>query len=443
MSKPTPTTPADPASSPEPDTAAGSRSPAPTLQIKMFPLGTVGKWPKNPKKHDVEGLILSMQKYGFVQPVALDKTTNRLYAGHGREEALLLMQTRGMPPPKGIVVRKGEWWLPVLTGVSFKSEKEAEQYVVADNQLTIVGGWENQDLLDIIKRQETADVRIMGFDAADVRKLMQQADKESMRGKDRSDPPPPPTGFVPPPQAKRGDVFELAGGHRVMCGEAADVADIRKLCNGVKIQVLCTDPPYNVGSEDSGFAADVSKSHLELMAAEWDRDFDPGRIFPLILDFMADDCTVYIFTQHHLFGWYVEWMKMWSDHSSYCMWAKPDPMPSLSKRHWTWDGELIAYATRGKHTFNFPDGEHAPSTWRISKSVENRIHPTQKPVEVFQHPLRHSALPGFVCADFFAGSGSSLIAGDRLGMKMLLMERDPARVDLLLARWNAYVATKK
>lgn len=426
-----------------------TRAPAPTLTTQMFRIGEVARWPRNPKAHDLEGIIASMQKFGFVQTPAKDATTGRLYAGHGRDEALALMKARGLPPPKNIVEYKGDWWMPVLVGVSFKDEAEAEQYLVADNRLTEKGGWETDKLLEILKKQDATDLRVIGFDNDDMRDLLRQADKDLMRntrGGEEGAGGKPAERVLPNLGSKFGEVYEL-GPHRLMCGTAENIDHLRKLIGDLKIQVLCTDPPYNIAAENKGIAADVSASHKELMESEWDggndaEPFDPAKSFPLMLDFLADDCSVYIFTAHHLFGWYCDFLKKWTDHNSYCVWSKPDPMPSLMKRHWTWDTELVCYGTRGKHTFNFPDGEHAPSTWRISKSVENRIHPTQKPVEAFQHPFRHSALPGFVVADFFAGSGSSLIAADRLNLRGLFMEKDPRRCDLIRQRWADYLATK-
>lgn len=422
------------------------KQPAPTLQIRMFPVGQVARWEKNPKAHDLEALIASMQRFGFVNVPARDATTGRLYAGHGRDEALMLMKTRGLPPPKNIIVYRGDWYMPVLTGVAFENEKAAEQYLVADNRLSEKGGWETDKLLAILKEHDAADQRLMGYDNDDLRALLREADKDFMRNQPGGEPPgKPQSKALPQLGSKSGEVYEL-GRHRLMCGEAERLDDLRTLIGNRKIHVLCTDPPYNIAAENKGVAADVSESHRELMDADWDgadgKPFDPGKSFPLFLEFLAPDCSVYIFTQHHLFGWYVEWLKTWTDHASYCVWSKPDPMPSLMKRHWTWDAELVVYGTRGKHTFNFPDGEHAPSTWRISKSVENRIHPTQKPVEVFQHPLRHSAVPGMVVADFFGGSGSALIAGERLNLTVLMMERDPARCDLIRQRWHDYKAAQ-
>jgi len=426
-----------------------SKRPAPTFQIKMFPIGTVGRWPKNPKRHDIEGLIRSMQRFGFTSPPALDQTTGRLYAGHGRDEALNLMKSRGLPPPKGIVSHKGDWWMPVLTGMSFGSETEAEQYLVADNRLVEQGGWDTAHLLDILQRQTPDDRLLVGFDGADLRALIHKMDKQTMQARKKSKEGDGGTGPLDAPQydSKPGTVYEL-GPHRLMCGSSESVADLRRLVGNRKIQVVTTDPPYNIGAENDGVAADVSKSHKDLMASEWDggdgaAPFDPAKSFPLFLEFLHPDCSIYIFTANHLFGWYNEWLKQWTSHYSWCVWSKPDPMPSLMKRHWTWDAELVNYGTRGAHTFNFPDGEHAPSTWRISKSVQDRIHPTQKPVEVFQHALRHSAAPGFVCADFFAGSGSSIIAADMQGVVMLAMEESPRLVNLIRQRWDAYIAKGK
>ena len=194
------------------------------------------------------------------------------------------------------------------------------------------------------------------------------------------------------PKTKPGDIYQL-GNHRLMCGDSASIDAVEKLMDGQKADMVFTDPPYNIASENKGIAANVSKAHKDLMNSEWDKNFDINAPLNCLLPVMAKDCAVYVCTSHHLAADIWNWMKQWSDHYSYCVWSKPDPMPSLTKRHWTWDTELIPYATRGKHIFNAEEGKHSPSTWKINKQQgkEKTGHPTQKPVAVPQHAIEKSS----------------------------------------------------
>jgi len=117
-------------------------------------------------------------------------------------------------------------------------------------------------------------------------------------------------------------------------------------------------------------------------------------------------------------------------------------MPSLMKRHWTWNAELICYATRGKHTFNFPSDGHALSVWSITKINGKTGHPTEKPVAVPEHAIIHSSKNGDIVLDLFGGSGSTLIACEKTGRKARLMELDPKYCDVIVKRWEDFTGKK-
>jgi DNA modification methylase len=205
---------------------------------------------------------------------------------------------------------------------------------------------------------------------------------------------------------------------------------------GVKADMVFTDPPYNIASDSKNFAADVSKAMKDLSESEWDKDFDIREVLDNILVSIAKNVTVYVCTSHFLASNIWAWMKEWADHYLYCVWSKPNPMPSLAKRHWTWNTELICYATRGKHTFNFPKEGHALSTWTINKKNGDTGHPTEKPVEVPAMAISHSSKENDVVLDLFGGSGSTLIACEQLNRKCYMAELDPHYCDVIIQRWE-------
>lgn len=217
-----------------------------------------------------------------------------------------------------------------------------------------------------------------------------------------------------------GDLWQI-GEHRLLCGDSTNREDVERLMDGDRAQLVCTDPPYNIASENDVIAADVSKAMGDLKAAEWDKDFDIIPALARMMESLGKDATVYVFTSHHLAPIIWMWMNEWSDHHSWCVWNKPNPMPSLMKRHWTWNAELVCYATRGKHTFNFPDDGHALSVWTMTKHSDGS-HPTQKPVEVISHAVVHSSKTDDIVLDSFAGSGTTLVACQNLNRKCYAIE---------------------
>ena len=135
------------------------------IRVELVPLSQVQAWPRNPKKHDEPGLDASLERFGFVNPLVLDESSGRLVAGHGRLEALRRRFEAGKPPPARVELQGAEWCVPVLMGVSFSSEEEAEAYLLADNRLTELGGWDQVALADMLRRpaDERAVLEGTGF----------------------------------------------------------------------------------------------------------------------------------------------------------------------------------------------------------------------------------------------------------------------------------------
>lgn len=243
----------------------------------------------------------------------------------------------------------------------------------------------------------------------------------------------------PPKEAKtkRGELWIL-GNHRLLCGDATDKADVEQLMNGEKADMVFTDPPYNHGSEDTLIASTVRQSMKKLKNSEWDRAFDISATLKTIDYIRANDCTVYVCTSHHLAGKIFEWQAVTAMQGGYCVWVKPNPMPSLMKRHWTWDHELICYSTYGKHTFNFPITGHAPASWVFNKNQKNDLHPTMKPVELVEHAVSHSSKPDALVWDGFLGSGTTIVACEKTSRRCYGTEIDPIYIDVILTRWAKF-----
>ncbi len=121
------------------------------LRIKYTPLDVVKGWPGNPKAHDAEGISASIIRHGFCDPLTVDERTGQLVEGHGRVEALLALQASGSPAPEGVSVRRGVWCVPVVRGVSFESDEQAQAYLLAHNRLAERGGWSEQALEEMLR----------------------------------------------------------------------------------------------------------------------------------------------------------------------------------------------------------------------------------------------------------------------------------------------------
>jgi DNA modification methylase len=372
-------------------------------------------WRVHPKAQQdaLEGVL---SQVGWVQDVIVNKTTGRLVDGHLRCQ---------------VAARNGEKTIPVVY-VELDENEEALILATID-PIAAMAATDKTKLDELMRKIQSDDERVQTM-------LSEMAEKEGLEyGK--QEPAEDPGAQVDKAEELRekwqvepGQLWQL-GEHRLICGDCTDKAVVERLMRGEKADMVFTDPPYNVAGNSRNFAADKSKAMQDLKDADWDQDFDISKLFPVLEMAIAKDCAVYICTSQWLVQMIWEWMWSWSDFCSYNVWCKPNPMPSLSKRHWTWATELIAYAVRGKHVSNFPTEGHALNWWDIPKNKDTD-HPTEKALAVPEKAIEFSSRAGQIVLDTFVGSGTTLIACERLGRKCRASDKEPKWVATTLERWS-------
>lgn len=392
------------------------------LEIVYLPPESLKPYERNTRKHepaDIEQIKQSIKLDGFNDPIGIWGGENLIVEGHGRQIAALELGLETVP----------------CIRLDHMTDEQRRDYAIRHNRTAELSSWDFRNL-----SQEIAELEISGIDFSGLDfNLDFEAAQQIDIGKNGT----VEDNYKQPLSAKskRGDVYQL-GNHRLMCGDSLCVKDVSELMGAEKAVMVFTDPPYNVASDSKNFASDCSKAMNDLANSEWDKGFDIEKAVSILELFLAKDVSVYVCSSHFLAPKIWDWMKLWADHYSYCVWSKPNPMPSLSKRHWTWNTELVCYATRGKHTFNFPEEGHALSTWTINKRNGATGHPTEKPVEVSAMAISHSSNTGDVVLDLYGGSGSTLIACEQLGRACRMMELDPRYVDVIVSRWEQFTGKK-
>lgn len=152
------------------------------IQIVYKQLKDLVRWPRNPKNHDIPQIQASIRRHGFVLPVVEDAATGQLVAGHGRLEALLDMQRKGEPAPARVrLADNGSWEVPVVCGVSFANEQEAEAYLLADNRLVELGSWDFSALATMLAGFE--DLSGTGYTQHDVDRLVEDTTTQRHQGR--------------------------------------------------------------------------------------------------------------------------------------------------------------------------------------------------------------------------------------------------------------------
>ena len=388
------------------------------LRIEYMPLDKLQEAPRNPKLHATEDIKNSLRRFGFVAVPAINDATGRLVAGHGRKEALVEMKTAGEPAPKRIVVKVGKWLVPVLRGVAFDTDQEAEAYLLADNRLTKIGG-EDEDLLAKMIAELSAmpggtGMVGVGYDDKEIARMLEFAREPDGGNCDPDDVPDPPA----EPISKRGDLW-LLGDHRLLCGDSTCAEDVARLMNGERADLCLTDPPYGIGEDYESH--DDTKQNLALLIAGF-------------LPLARERCNVVMLTPGN------------SNQRLY-----PEPTWTLAwfvaagtgMNCWgfgCWQPVLVY----GKCPFLAHGKGSRPDALCKTEAAENTLgHPCPKPVGVWSWFMeRGSVNRGELVYEPFSGSGTTIIAAEQLGRRCYAMELEPRYVDVAVARWEKFTGGK-
>lgn len=386
----------------------------------------------NSRTHSEEQVIQiasSIKEFGFTNPILIDEDGG-VIAGHGRILAAKKLDYSELP-------------CIVLDGLT-KAQRKA--YVIADNQLALNSGWD----MDLLKleidglKELDFDIDLLGFNDGFLDDLL----FEETEGLTDEDAVPD----VPEvPKSKRGDIWIL-GNHRLMCGDSTMTDDVEKLMDGKKADMAFTDPPYNTGMtsktqssnnggtlwKGNGGNGKAKPSHMfndDYSDSEWE-------------SFMSDFCSMYSSQMKDNTGAYIclDWRRNYEliPHiknnfhlSNTIVWDKV--VHGLGSDY-KYTYELINVCKKGKPEMDTHQGEREYSdVWHIQRSMgKNKDHATAKPVELVERCLRHASKPNSLVIDFFQGSGTTLIACEKINRDCYGMEMSEAYIDVIINRWQDY-----
>ncbi len=399
----------------------------PTIRIdELIP------YENNAKIHgpdQIEQLRRSLREFGFVSPVLIDKDKN-LIAGHGRVEAA---RAEGMTE------------VPYVT-VSDLTEAQRRAYIIADNRLTEAGVWDAGRLkLEMQELQALEfDTDLTGFAMAEIISLAgDEPESEPEAHEDDYD------GSVPEETTVReGDIYQL-GRHRLMCGNATSLSDIQVLTGKAQVDLLLTDPPYNV-------ALGMNETPEE--AARRNRRTD-GKI--VINDSMSDEqflqflCdafssavielkpggTFYVWHSDSAGYWFRAAMDRVGLKVRQCLiWEKNSLI--MGRQDYQWQHEPCLYGWKDGAAHAWYSDRKQSTILRFDKPTRSKEHPTMKPVALIAYQISNSTKPGNSVLDPFGGSGTTLIACEQLGRTCYMMEIDPMYVQVIIDRWEAMTGEK-
>jgi DNA modification methylase len=353
----------------------------------------------------VAQIAASIKEFGWTNPILVDGDKG-IIAGHGR-----LMAARKL----------GHIKVPTIE-LKHLTSAQRKAYVIADNQLALNAGWDTALLT--IELQELKeldfDLDLLGFDPKELDKLLEPEQVEGLTDEDAV------PGVPDEPKTKLGDIYQL-GNHRLMCGDSTSIDAIEKLMDGQKADMVFTDPPYGV--DYKGISNDNRGGLEELLRGAFGNYFATSKSGAACYVFHSDKCAD-IF--HQVFREFFHF-------SSMIIWAKNSLTLSRTDYQSQHEPCLYGWMKDGKHSF-FGDRKQV-SVWKFEKErVEG--HTTPKPVALIERALQNSSKGGDIVSDFFGGSGSTMIACEKLGRSSRLMELDPKYCDVIVKRWEDFTGKK-
>lgn len=350
---------------------------------------------KNTKKHDdkqIKNVAESIKKYGFVQPIVIDKD-NVVIIGHCRLLAAKRLKITEVP-------------------CVCADDLTPEQV----NALRIVDNKSNESEWDLdFLKDELLNIDLTDFD------FDFGVDLDVLEEKEIIEDEVPDIDEIEP-VAKLGDIWQL-GQHRLMCGDSTSKEYVNKLMNGKKADMVFTDPPYNIGYQGVSDKRTIKNDKME------DNDFIEFLEKSLMVVDTAYVCCSWQYC--HLFKKALENIGMAP--KAMIIWNKVNPAQHLDK--YFKQHEIIYYYGKfgGEKTLR-------GDIWEC-KRQKNTVHPTMKPIELIAMALQDQPNKKVVY-DGFAGSGSTLIACEQLNRVCYMMELDPKYCDVIIKRWETLTGKK-
>jgi DNA modification methylase len=384
--------------------------------IELWLIDKLIPYARNPRTHSevqVAQIAASIAEFGFNNPILVD-TKAGIIAGHGR---LLAARKLGLKE------------VPVIV-LDHLTEAQKRAYIIADNQLALTAGWNDELLRSELAalQQEDFDLALIGFEDEELARLL--AAQEATEGLTDEDAVPT---LSETPISVTGDLWIL-GAHKLLIGDATSRTEVARLMAGEAADLIFTDPPYNVDYEG------YTEEHLKIRG---DRMSDAE--FKQFLELAFRSCRTAVKPGASLYichssSWQREFQNALESAGfevrCQIIWGKNTFAWGFGRYKFQHEPIFYCHIAGQKDPWY---GDKSQSTlWEENKPAANRIHPTAKPVELVERALLNSSKAGDVVADLFGGSGSTLIGCERRGRKARLIEIDPKYADCIIRRYQEY-----
>lgn len=417
-----------------------------------------------PEDKEYQKIQNSIEHFTYVDPIIVNKKDGTVIGGHQRLTVLLDM---GYTEADIVVV-----------DLSKEDEKALN---IALNKIS--GEWDELKLKDLLVELDLGDydISLTGFDKQELEDLIELTDFEPDVNEDEFDAEAAYNNSVSEePRVKRGEVWQL-GRHRLMCGDSTNVDDVEMLMGAELMDLIITDPPYNVNYEEKAAALNEYRPNNNGAMEIKNDTMSDEKFYAFLLqaysnmeEFMRAGAAIYVF---HADSEGLNFRKAFIDAGlklSECLiWEKNNFVLGRCDYHWRHEPILYGWKEGAKHYFvndrtqdtimleDDVDFEAMKKTELVEyvknlmqkyadqtsviyekKPMSSSLHPTMKPLELVGKLMKNSSKKGWKVGDFFGGSGSTLMAAEQLGRNAYLMEYDEHYASIIIQRWEEYTGQK-
>lgn len=384
------------------------------MNIIEINISDIKEYENNPRNNEnaIGPVANSIKEFGFKVPIILDRD-NVIVAGHTRIRA---------------AKKLGLETVPCVIADDLTPE-QIKAFRLADNKVGEIAEWDFAKLEEELKAIQDIDMSEFEFDMTmfeeepeieeddfDVEKALEEVEE---------------------PKSKLGDIYQL-GNHRLMCGDSTVIDDLERLMDGVKVDLLITDPPYNVDYQGK------TKDNLKIQNDKMDNDNFRQFLrdaFASADSVMKEGAVFYIWhadSEGYNFrgacfdnGWKVRQCLIWNKNSMV-----------MGRQDYHWKHEPCLYGWKEGASHLWASDRTQTTVLNFDKPSRNAEHPTMKPIKLFDYQIQNNTKKEDIVLDLFAGSGTTLIACEQNERKSYSMELDPKYCDVIVKRWEELTGNK-
>ena len=388
------------------------------MKIEIADISSIKPYENNPRKLSetaIEKVAMSLKEYGFRQPIVVDKD-RVIVAGHTRFRASKKLGLKNVP----------------ISIIDNLTEEQINAYRIADNRTAEESEWDSELLKMEIKELEAKDFKLdlLGFNDEQLNDILFE-EKQGLTDEDEVPETPE------EPISKLGDIWKL-GKHKLICGDSTKLDTYEKLCKETKVDLYLTDPPYNVSYEGK------TKDKLTIQN---DKQTDDEFIQFLSQAFVSADSVLKMGGAFYIWHSDSEGLNFrlacieakWKLRQT-LIWSKNSMVMGRQDYHWQHEPCLYGWKEGSSHSW-YSDRKQT-TIIKYDRPTKSKLHPTMKPVGLMEYLVKNSSKQEDIILDSFLGSGSTLMACEKLDRICYGVELDPKYCDVIIKRWENFTGKK-